>query len=87
MNSTGAVRTPAGAGILPAPATAPAGTGAVAGALPRRLELDAAGRAEAARAARPGAPVDCVNPGRAVAGRVHTVPRSRSRPKHAPRET
>jgi len=59
-----------------------------AGAAPRRLELDDAGRIEAARAARPGAESDegRLNPGRAVAGRVHVVLRERHRPKRA-RET
>lgn len=54
-------------------------------ATPRRLELDDAGRIEAARAARPGAPPDDVNPrGRRVGGRVHTVLRERHRPKRGP---
>jgi|GEM_PF-5466966 len=76
---------PAGAGMPLAPAAASAGTDAAAGAFPRRLELDAAGRAAAAAAMRPGAPPDEVNPGRRVGGgRVYTVLRERHRPKRGP---
>jgi len=58
-------------------------------ASPRRLEIDDAGRIEAARAARPGAPSDerRLNTGRAVVGKVHTVRRERRPKRGPPRET